>query len=171
MAYNAEILFGRITKINGFEGAVTVKLEKIFIENIPDMESVFLEIEGRPVPFFIKSLDYNGGDIARLQFADYESDTKAAGFVGCMVFLTSYSENNSGDDKVSLTGYTVFSGKDNRLGRIAELTSVSGQWLLTVKSETGKEYLIPLHEDFIIKIDKKKKIIFMELPEGLTEIN
>ena len=53
MAYKNDILLGRITKVSGYEGAVTVKLEKIFTENIPQMESVFLEIEGRPVPFFI----------------------------------------------------------------------------------------------------------------------
>ncbi len=28
MAYNANILLGRITKVHGYEGAVTVKLEK-----------------------------------------------------------------------------------------------------------------------------------------------
>ena len=53
MAYNSDILLGRITKVSGYEGAVTVRLEKIFFENIPQMESVFLEIEGRQVPFFI----------------------------------------------------------------------------------------------------------------------
>ncbi len=61
MAYNANILLGRISKVHGFEGAVTVKLEKNLIENIPDMESVFLEIEGKPVPFFIEESDYPGG--------------------------------------------------------------------------------------------------------------
>ena len=34
-----------------------------------------------------------------------------------------------------------------------------------------KEILIPFHEDFIVSIDKKKKIIIMDIPEGLTEIN
>jgi len=38
MAYNCDILLGRISKVNGYEGAVTVKLEKIFSENIPQME-------------------------------------------------------------------------------------------------------------------------------------
>ena len=55
MAYNANILLGRILKIQGYDGTITVKLEKDFIDNIPEMESVFLEIEGKPVPFFISS--------------------------------------------------------------------------------------------------------------------
>lgn len=102
MAYNPEILLGRITKISGFEGAVTVKLEKIFIENIPDMESVFLEIEGRPVPFFITDINYNGGDVLRLQFKDYESEAKIGGFIGCRVFLTSAPSSQSAENSILL---------------------------------------------------------------------
>ena len=34
----------------------------------------------------------------------------------------------------------------------------------------NKEALIPLHEDTIIKIDKKKQQVIVTLPEGLLEI-
>ena len=85
MAYNSNILLGRITKVSGYEGAVTVKLEKIFSENIPQMESVFLEIEGRPVPFFISDSEYSGADILKLQFEGYDSIEKVSEFMvaGC----------------------------------------------------------------------------------------
>ena len=73
MAYKSNILLGRITKVSGYEGAVAVKLEKIFTENIPQMESVFLEIEGRPVPFFISDIEYSGADILKLSFEGYDS--------------------------------------------------------------------------------------------------
>jgi len=73
MAYYTGILLGRITKVSGYEGAVTVKLEKVFLENIPHLESVFLEIEGRPVPFFISWSEYSGADILKLKFDDYGS--------------------------------------------------------------------------------------------------
>jgi hypothetical protein len=60
MTYTCNILLGRIIKIIGYEGAVAVKLENIFTENIPQMESVFIEIEGKPVPFFISGSEYLG---------------------------------------------------------------------------------------------------------------
>jgi hypothetical protein len=78
MAYNSNILLGRITKVSGYEGAVAVKLEKIFTENIPQMESVFLEIEGRPVPFFISGSEYSGADILKLSLKDTDSKKKSA---------------------------------------------------------------------------------------------
>jgi len=88
MAYKNNILLGRITKVSGYEGAVAVKLEKTFVENIPQMESVFLEIEGRPVPFFISGLEYSGADILKLSFEGYNSVEKISEFTGCSIFLT-----------------------------------------------------------------------------------
>jgi len=53
MTYKNKILLGKISKINMPDGSVSVRLEQEFVENIPDIESVFLEIAGKPVPFFI----------------------------------------------------------------------------------------------------------------------
>ena len=172
MAYINEILLGRITKISGYEGAVTVKLEKSFTENIPLLESVFLEIDGRPVPFFISDSEYSGADILKLRFEGYNSIEKISEFTGCRVYLTSGTKDNSqNDDLRTLIGYTVFRIDDNLLGSIIDIIQNPGQWLLTIMAPGNKEILIPLHEDFIVSIDNLKKIVVMDIPDGLTEIN
>jgi len=172
MAYKNDILLGRITKVSGYEGAVTVKLEKIFTENIPQMESVFLEIEGRPVPFFISNLEYSGADILKLWFDGYNSIDKISEFTGCRIFLTSAPDGDSQkEDDQNLIGYAIFAPENNLLGSISEIISNNGQWLLNVVSLNKKNILIPFHEHFIISIDKKKKIVVMDIPEGLLEIN
>ena len=171
MAYKLEILLGRITKVSGYEGAVAVKLEKIFTENIPYMESVFLEMEGRPVPFFISDSEYSGADILKLEFDSYTTE-KIGEFIGCRVFLT--AEPKTGRKKkvsLSFIGYKVYIGENEFLGEITELIPINDQWLINVKSVEKKEILIPFHEDFIVKIDKRKKFIVMDLPDGLTGIN
>lgn len=172
MAYKSDILLGRITKISGYKGSVTVKLEKIFIENIPIMESVFLEIEGRLVPFFISESEYSGADILKLRFDEYESIEKIIEFTGCPVFLTSgLPLVSQTEDLQSLRGYMVFVQEDKLLGSITEVIANPGQLLLNIISTKNKEILIPFHEDFIVLIDKEKKILVMDLPDGLTEIN
>jgi 16S rRNA processing protein RimM len=170
MAYKYNILLGEITKTSGFEGAVLVKLEKKFIENIPSPESVFLEIEGRPVPFFISSLEYSGSDMLRLTFEGYESVAKVSEFKGCRVFLTSISEEEENHENLQIEGYTVCNSDGKPIGKINEVIENPGNLLLSIVS-AGKKILVPLHEDLIVKIDKRKKIIFMEIPEGLTDIN
>jgi 16S rRNA processing protein RimM len=171
MAYINEILLGRITKVSGYEGAVAIKLEKFFTENIPSMESVFLEIEGRPVPFFIADIDYSGADILKLWFEGYDTADKISEFVGCRVFLTSGPKERTTKSDPSLIGYSVVIQEDVVLGVISEIIENPGQWLINVVSPDKKSYLIPLHEDLIVSIDKKKKTIKMNIPEGLTEIN
>jgi 16S rRNA processing protein RimM len=172
MAYNSNILLGRITKISGYEGAVAVKLEKTFTENIPRLESVFLEIDGKPVPFFISEYEYSGADILKLRFEDYETIEKVEEFVNCLVFLTSPPSGNSiADNPNELTGYSVLSVDNTLIGMVSELIQNPGQWLLAVKSEANKEILIPLHDDFIVSIDHNGKILVMDIPEGLLDLN
>ena len=172
MAYKYDILLGRITKVSGYEGAVAVKLEKIFTENIPQMESVFLEIEGRPVPFFISGVEYSGADILKLWFEGYDSTEKSSEFIGCRIFLTSGTPDHElKNDNQNIIGYKVFIREDELLGSISEVAENNGQWLINVISENRKNILIPFHEHFIVSIDKRKKVILMDIPEGLTDIN
>jgi len=172
MAYKSNILLGRITKLSGYEGAVAVKLEKIFTENIPQMESVFLEIDGRPVPFFISEMEYNGADILKLSFDGYNSIEKVSEFAGCRVFLTGSSNaGNQNSDTQNIIGYLVFDHENREIGSISDIIANNGQWLLNIISPDRKHILIPFHEHFIIRIDKKKKIIVMDIPEGLLELN
>jgi 16S rRNA processing protein RimM len=174
MTYKAEILLGRILKIHGFEGTVTVKLEKRFIEKIPDIESVFLEIEGKPVPFFISQSEYPGADILRLRFQGYESAAKISEYAGCRVFLTDAAtgvfELNT-YEPVNLTGFSVFDKYKSIVGQVKEIIENPGQSLMSIQTGAGKEILVPLHDDLIVRIDHKKRTIIMELPDGLTEIN
>ena len=171
MAYNANILLGRISKVHGFEGAVTVKLEKTFIENIPDMESVFLEVEGKPVPFFIKESEYPGGDILRLKFNGYNTINSVNEFTGCRIFLTTGRKQKGGADTMTLISYKICIPDKSVVGTINEIIENPEQWLLKILTPDGKELLIPFHEDLIRSVDKSKKIIMMDLPEGLLEIN
>jgi 16S rRNA processing protein RimM len=171
MAYNFNILLGRIAKISGYEGAVTVKLEKIFSENIPHMESVFLEIEGRPVPFFVSEYEYSGADILKLKFEDFESIEKVTEFTGCRVFLTSSEKSIETENEIqNFDGFNVFDQDNLLLGVIREILPNPGQLLLSISSPQNKEILIPFHEHLILSISRSKKIIVMNIPEGLTDI-
>ncbi len=69
---------------------------------------------------------------------------------------------------ISLIGYTIVSGNDT-LGEIVEVIEQPHQLLCKIILNS-KEVLIPVHEDFLKKIDKKKRQIIVDLPEGLLEI-
>jgi 16S rRNA processing protein RimM len=69
---------------------------------------------------------------------------------------------------LNLLGYSIVeNGK--ALGSILEVVEQPHQLLCRIEID-GKEALIPLHEDTLIKIDKKAKQVIVQLPEGLLEI-
>lgn len=172
MTYKYQILLGKISRINGYDGSVIVKLEYPFLDNIPDMESVFLEINGKPVPFFISSCEYSGGDQIRLQFDGNRDYDILREFIGCRVFLTTVNEGIQPAEKPEdLTGFRVIQKHNILIGTIKETVHNPGQDLLRIISPDNREILMPFHEDFIVRFDMKKKNILVKLPEGLTEIN
>jgi 16S rRNA processing protein RimM len=172
MTYKFHILLGKISRINGYDGSVIVKLEKSFLDSIPEMESVFLEISGKPVPFFISSSDYSGGDLLKLRFDGYDTYEKVSEFNGCRIFLTTINEETLPADKPeNIIGFKVLVKNKELIGTIKEIIKNPGHDLLKIISPGEKEVLIPFHEDFIRGFDVKKKTIQVELPEGLTDIN
>jgi 16S rRNA processing protein RimM len=155
--------------VHGHEGIVIIRLEKTHKEKITEMELVFLEIEGKLVPFFISESEYNDSGILKLKFDGYDSIEKVSQFTGCRVFLN--SEKKEDITTMDFRGFKVYL-KDNTLaGTIRAIIDNPGQWILNIETENGKELLVPFHEDFILSSDSKKKIIVMDLPDGLTEMN
>jgi 16S rRNA processing protein RimM len=172
MAYRKHILLGKITKIHGYEGAVNIRLERNFSDNIPELESVYIEIDGRPVPFFINYSDQPDIYALRIKFEDYESAESVKEFVGCKVFLTeSAGSEIPVEDPNTIINFHVLSEDDILIGEIIEIIKNPGQLLLNIKTRQGKEILLPLHEDLIIEINTKNNIIKMIIPGGIFDIN
>jgi 16S rRNA processing protein RimM len=69
---------------------------------------------------------------------------------------------------INLLGYEVVE-EGNILGKILEVIEQPHQLLCRIDVK-GKEALIPLHEETIVKIDRKKLQVIVELPPGLLEI-
>ena len=172
MTYKTQILLGRIFRVHGYGGAVQIRLEKNFMENIPEMESVFIEIEGIPVPFFISDSEYGGGDVLKIKLAGYGSFEQVSGLVGSSVFLTTSNKSESpGRKSLTLIGFKVSLINGNLLGFVTDTIHNPGQDLLKILTTENREILVPLHEDLIEKINRKSRIIIMDLPEGLIELN
>jgi 16S rRNA processing protein RimM len=172
MAGIMQELLGRIIKIHGCEGAVAVKVEKIFSDNIPEMESVFLEIEGKRVPFFLEHYKTFGQENILFWFQDYTSVEKVREFIGCKVFIQSEGHiSKPAIVQEDIIGFDLYTIAEELVGNVIKVTKNPGQWLLTVVSDTGNEILIPFHEDLIISIKTESKKIIMILPDGLGTLN
>lgn len=172
MAYKADILLGHIIKLHGHQGEVIIKLGNDFRNNLPVLEWVFLKYEGKPVPFLISGSEYSGSDTLLLRFEGYDSSEKVKEFLNCKVFLT---QKNPGipksRDPENILGFKIHTIDNKLIGIITRITENPGQLLLNVDTGSGNNVLIPLHENLISRVDRRRRIITMDLPEGLTELN
>lgn len=69
---------------------------------------------------------------------------------------------------ISLLGYYLID-KDEDIGEIDEVIEQPHQVLCKIIVE-GKEILIPLHQETLLKVDNKNKKVFVDLPDGLLEL-
>lgn len=172
MAKRQKILLGRIIKIHSYQGGVILRTDKSFNGPIPNRGWVFIEYAGKPVPFFIRESEEAGPGMLKLWFDGYETAEMIKTVTGCNMFV--FTEDNGigiSDGPGALAGFRLFDAKDIYIGTIEEVMENPGQIVLRVISDDDGEILVPLHEDLIVETDHANKILTMDLPEGLTDLN
>lgn len=172
--FNKENLYflGTLVKTRGVEGFFVLALKDLQPEDIPETESVFIEINGLLVPFFISRFSDMGKSSMLVKFDDIDSNAKAKEFIGCKIYIPADRVNIPDDSyskNMDFTGYRIFDSKYGDIGKITEILDIRKNPLFKVKSENN-EYMIPVNKDILREIDHNKKVIFTELPEGLLDI-
>ena len=77
---------GTLVKLHGFKGEYILALDSYLGEEIENWESVFFDIEGLLVPFFISKLRLTADTTATVGFDDISTEDKARRFLHCEVY-------------------------------------------------------------------------------------
>ncbi|HEY3405281.1 MAG TPA: ribosome maturation factor RimM [Ohtaekwangia sp.] len=162
---------GFILKPHGLKGEVTISLEAEAPEDLETLESLFLEKDGRLEPYFIESISVRGAK-AYLKLEDIDSIEDASRISKQSIYLPRNSRPKSEkgefyDDEV--IGFSVYEEDGNELGKIREIIKAGPNKLLAL-DHNDKEILIPVNGPFITSINKSKKKITVNLPEGFLDI-
>jgi 16S rRNA processing protein RimM len=162
---------GVLAKLHGYKGEFLLVSDVFLDEEITNWESVFFEIEGLLVPFFIESLKITSDTSALVCFAGINSPDEAREFISCKVFqLTSLTENTENYNEFNeLSGYTVIDQKAGVIGEIDRIVDYNQNFLFRVLKKK-REILIPVNEKIIVKVNHKRKEVLIAAPEGLLEL-
>ena len=74
------------------------------------------------------------------------------------------------DVKVKYVGFSVWDENENEIGTVLDYVDIKNNHLLIVEIN-NREVMIPAHDALIIKVLKKDKIIQLQIPEGLLDLN
>jgi 16S rRNA processing protein RimM len=167
------IRLGRILKPNGYLGFVKVAF---FISGLEDYldsgDFIFIEWMEKPVPYLIEEISWDDDKTARIKLADVNSDAEAKTLIDRQVVLSEKTIPASlleASEDIDLIGFKVTDTHKKFIGTITGIDERGPQSLLELEKD-GKEILIPVHEDIILKIDIRKRQVIVDLPEGLLEL-
>lgn len=165
------IHIGKIVATFGVKGEVILLhgLEKK--SNFKQTEVIFVEeTKGNLLPYFLQSARSKTDTESYLQLEGVATKEAAHRFIQKSIWLQQKDfENEAGKaSAIGLLGFTIFDDKV-KIGTVEEVIEQPHQILLrTLYKE--KEAFIPLHEETIDKIDRKKKEIHVLLPDGLLDV-
>ncbi len=166
------LLIGTISKSHGISGQLILRLSGDFADDIEPGEPLFVEVDEKLVPFFIEDAEiFPDRAILKLEFISDPQEVQK--FTGKNVYLEKSlireKDELSGENAGSFIGYSFRDTSSGIEGIIKEYIDNPLNPLFLVTNESS-EFLIPVHTDFILEVDHKKKQMIFELPEGLADI-
>lgn len=163
---------GKIVKKYSFKGELLIKLDTDEPDLYENLDALFVDLRNNLVPFFIESSQLHKSDLLRVKFEDVDTEADADALIKSDIYLPLEFLPKLEEDKFYFHEIIGFKVIDNNFGDIGIVKSVNdstAQALFEIDKD-GVEILIPMNDEFIIKLDKKKKEIIVETPEGLIDL-
>ncbi len=165
-------VIGRLASPKGTSGHLKGMLEtdKKGFETI---EAFFIEDKnGLPLPYFIEKIEWEG-ETALIKLEEVDSKEQAFELAGKEIYLPEAELDTVPIESPLqygyLEGYMLLDRNLGSIGLIEEVLEMPGQEVAVVDND-GNEVLVPLNNDLMVRIDKEKREVEMDLPEGLLDI-
>ena len=169
---------GSFTKTHGVHGQLVLTLSDnlsfdLLDKGLIEKEAVFVEIDGIPVPFFIKKngiRELNNKTIL-LSLEEIDND-KAKKLYPCKVFINTFyfsvTDEVDKSNPATWIGFSVLDVNLGVIGNIKDYIDVKENPLLSI-DWNNEEILLPLMADFILEVDIENEVIKTKLPDGYFE--
>lgn len=168
MNYNS---IGKLSATHGVKGELLLQHRLGKKTSLKGLEVLFIEVmKEEMLPYFIQSARIKSAEEIYIKLDGVDTKEAAQKLAQKEVWLPEeeFHRYASKSSPFTLLGFhLVNEGED--IGEVLEVIEHPHQMLLRI-SLNGKEALIPVHEETLQKIDKKKKQVFLTLPDGLLDL-
>lgn len=163
--------FGYVTKVHGYQGEVAVMLDVDDPAEYEELDSFFILIKGSLVPYFVDNLRLQGSK-AVVKLEEVDSLEAAQALVGGILYLPLDSLPDLEESQFyyhDIIGYQVVDASLGALGEVNTVYEFPHQDLIAMTYQ-GKEVLIPVSDEIVLKADHDRSQLQVNLPEGLLDI-
>ena len=161
---------GRITKAWGYKGQVVIFLDVDTPEDYAGLDSAFVEVKGKLIPYFFR-IDSLNGNTAVITFEDLAAE-QALALVGHELYLPLTLLPKLEGNKFyfhEVVGFRVIDEQWGDIGTLQTVIDYPAQALFQVM-KNGVEILIPVIDEVIKKVDREQKTLFIAAPNGLIDL-
>lgn len=161
---------GIINKPHGVKGEVSFTFTDDIFDRVEDCDYLVLLLDGILVPFFIEEYRFRSDNVALVKFEGIDSTEKARTLTNVEV----YYPVKFMDDQEEISSWNYFIGfrvediHHGCLGTVVDVDDATMNVLFFIENG-DEEVLLPAHEEFILDIDRKKKILKVDIPDGLLD--
>ena len=163
---------GSVVKLHGFKGALSIYLDVEEPQEYENLESVFLDYQGKLVPFFLESIQVRNNGYAVAKFEDIDSEDEAKVILKCGLYLPLDQLEELGEDEFyyfEVEGFKAVDVNRGEIGIIKRILDLSGNPLFEI-DYNGIEILIPSKDEFIDRIDREEETVYLKAPEELLDM-
>lgn len=159
---------GYISKTHGLKGHVILRLNEL-VNIDEDIKSLFLEINGSQVPYFVTECRPNNtGYILKLETIEAVETSKK--LIGKKAFALPHFVLEEDESLKEFIGYAIVDSRLGNIGNISDVDEKTDNVIVKVIHPSGAEIILPFNDDLIIEIDDELKTIKFNAPDGLIEM-
>ncbi len=164
---------GRITRTNGNKGGLSIFLDVDNPQEYSELDAVFVEVKKQLIPYFIEDMSiHNSKNTAIVYFEDISDIEQATKLTKCDLYLPLTSLPILEGNKFyfhEVIDFLLIDESFGEIGKIKQVLDYPNQALFQIFYKE-KEVLVPVNDLFIKNVNREKREILVNLPEGLLQV-
>ena len=163
---------GLINKPHGVHGELLFSFDDDIFDRM-EADYIICMMDGILVPFFFESYRFRSDSTALIKLEGIDTEQQARRMTNVEVFFPKEHAEELEDNELTWSYFVGFLIKDVNEGEIGKVIDVDDSTINTlfVVDHNDTEVLIPAKEDFIVDLDREKRVITMQIPAGLLDLN
>ena len=170
------IEIGHYNKPHGLSGEISATVD-VELDALQSLSCLVSEMDGIFVPFFVNSLRPKTSETMLLTIDGIDNEQEAACLVNHEIYALKRDYRLESEDLEAdgypldyFIGFDLHDSDGNRVGKIVEVDEQTENAIFVVDRD-GSEIMVPATDDLIVEFDVDNKLMVMDLPEGLLDLN
>jgi 16S rRNA processing protein RimM len=171
MDTNQFFLLGYISKKHGYKGNVVLYIDTDHPSYYHSIKNIWINQNGVNTPFIIENIKILKEDQLLLNLKNIDLE-KCERLLKKEVFIPSSQIPKLNEEQFfnrDVIDFKIYNNNDEFIGIAEEILEIPNNTIIQT-SVDGREVLIPFNGNTLININKNKKELIIEIPNGLIEL-